>query len=196
MFRFACGALFVGLGFGFARGHHSFDLRALVVVLPSALLVGAALLHWATHPGGIKDTWSGGSITLAGTNPQRLEWSDWALWLTHTGRIDRRAALVRVEKRLLMGLIPLGSVVKSTRDYNQVHLDEQVRTARRRHRGLIFDSYSTEATHLTLTLVLTNAAGERLELLDLNTALDAQRGQRFMQELKAEVENAVSTPQR
>ena len=194
MFRLALGAIAAGLFFGWVTGHKhggTFDLRFLALIIPAAVLVSAAIVHWVTHPNGIKDTWSGGSITVAGPNPNRIQWSDWALWLTHTGFIDRRAAMVRVEKRLLMGLIPMGSVVKSTREFNQVDLREKVHTATRRRRGFI-DSYRKEETHLTLTLCLSNSVGEQLDLLDLSTGLHANRGQRFMQELKLEVEAAIA----
>jgi hypothetical protein len=197
MFRFAVVGIFLGLGWGFFGGHRTgttFDPVSLALLVPCVVLIGAALAHWATHPDGIRDTWAGGSVSLKHTNPHWLEWSDWALWMTHAGRIDRRANMVRVEKRLLLGLIPVGTTIKSTREFNQANVDSKVQTTTYRRRGFFFNSYHTEATHLTLTLVLTNNQGERLTLLDLNTALGGSRGERFMSELKRLVEEAIANP--
>lgn len=191
MFRFAFLGLLGSVVLFFAARHGASGVHpsmAIALFVPSVVLVVAALVHWATHPDGIRDTWAGGSISFKHAQPHQLEWSDWALWLTHQGRIDTRANMVRVEKRLLLGLIPAGTTIKSTRDFNQVAVEEKVNTYRRRHRGLFRDRYTTESSHLTLTLALFNAANDRIVLLDLNTALEPTRANRFMQELKQQVE--------
>jgi hypothetical protein len=196
MFRAAIAGLCLSVPLGFLIGAthppYGFERWMLLVMVPCALLIGAALLRWGRYPEGIRDTWSGGSITLTRNDAQVLEWSDWSLWQTNAGRINRVTNMVRVQTRLLMGLIPISTVNKSTREFNQVLLDEKEKlgTVLQEHA----DDEDDAPTYARLTLVLTSAAGDRLELLDLNTRLGDSNERDFMRELERLIRRAVGHP--
>ena len=193
MFRAAiiglCLSIPLGFLIGAMRPPYGFESWLLVLAVPCAVLIAAALARWARHPEGIKDTWSGGSSTLTRNDAQLLEWSDWSLWQTNAGQINRVTNMVQVQTRLLMGLIPISTVNKSTREFNQVLLDEKenLDTVLQEHA----DDEDAEPTYATLRLVLTSAAGDRLELLDLNTRLGDSNERDFMRELERLVRRAI-----
>jgi hypothetical protein len=197
VFPIAIVGLVLSLICGFSFGHHFgtfFDLRALPILVPCLALVASSYIHWARHPDGIRDHRDGGSVHLKRRSATYLEWNDWALLFTHRGFIDGRANLVRVERRLLMGLIPLSRVMKSTLEFKYVRLDEQLQTTTRERREFAGTARTEEPSYYTLTLVLANRAGEQLDLLDLNTPLGNSAERDFMRDLKKQVEELVEDP--
>jgi hypothetical protein len=193
MFRAAIAGLCLSVPLGFLIGApYGFERWLLVPAVPCAVLVAAVLLRWGRSPEGIRDTWSGGSITLGRNDAQVLEWSDWSLWQTNTGRIDRVTNMVRVQTRLVMGLIPISTVHKSTREFNRVLLDEKEKLGRVLQEHA--DDEDAEPTYTRLTLVLTSAAGDRLELLDLNARLGDSKERDFMRELERLIRRAIGHP--
>lgn len=193
MFRSAAVGVVLSVTLGFRLSLNTsniFNLYVLVVLVPCAVLVLASLGHWVLTPEGIKDTWAGGSVSLKQA-PHRLEWNDWALWMTHRGYLDRRTQIIKVEQRVLMGLIPLRTTMKSTRGFSQVYLSEALHTKQRR-RQKFMDVGGRVDSHFTLTLVVASASGERMELLDLNVPLQDSPQRAFMEELKGLVEVAVT----
>lgn len=191
--------LVVGLVFSLVftfEPHFRFGAEPRWQVLPVAVVCGAAIaavIHrWTRHPTGMFDWIQGGVVDITHRDPERLRWIDWAVAITRQGSIDVRTGRVRLERRLLLGLIPLNVVERPLDDFYRVEVKVTPRESRRRHRGL-FEHDRYEVTGNDYAVYLVDRRGDRLCVLDLSTGLHG-RGDEFVGGLRQLLEEVVGRP--
>lgn len=165
-------------------------------LLPLALAFGAAIAtvfwRWSRHPLGMFDWVQGGVVDITHRDPERLRWIDWAVAITRLGTIDTRSGFVRLERRLVLGLIPLNVVERPLDTYYRVEVKVTPRESRRRHRGL-FNHDHYEVVGYDYAVYLVDRRGDRLCVLDLSTGLHG-RGEEFVGGLRQLLEDVVGRP--
>jgi hypothetical protein len=82
---------------------------AVVIAAVVAGILAAVVTQWVRHPDGARDWMHGGITYIDRDDPSQLGWVDWALLVTRRGRIHDRAARLRLETRLFLGLLPIAS---------------------------------------------------------------------------------------
>ena len=108
----ACALAVVVAGLLVVTGHdlpaRQKALALLVLVVASGSLV-AVVVQWARHEGGTQDWLHGGVVYIDRDDPSQLAWVDWAVVVTRRGLLHTGAARLRLETRLLFGLVPIAS---------------------------------------------------------------------------------------
>lgn len=165
-------------------------------VLPGALLcaagIAAVFWRWSQHPGGLFDWIQGGVVDVTSSDPERLSWLDWAIAITRRGTIDTRAGWVRLERRLVFGLVPLNVVERRLDEFYRVEVKVTTRESRRRHRSFFSDD-RYQVVGYDYAVYLVDRRGDRLCVLDLSTGLTG-RGEGFVGGLRQLLEDAVGRP--
>jgi hypothetical protein len=144
------------------------------------------LVEWARRPGGVRDWLQGGVVTVGPDGGGRVEWTDWAVAVTRVGYVDRRAGVLRLERRLLFGLVPLAPVVRPLSDVARVELQVEAREGKQRWP---FESERPIVGH-TYRLNLVDRRADRLCVLDLEAGLDG-RGERLVTRLRDQLQAAL-----
>lgn len=133
----------------------------LFVFLACVIVVLTVLAKLLGPGSGIRDWSSGGIVRIVRDDPRRIVWSDWAVVLTRRGSVDKVARRLRLEERVLLGLIPWGSIERPLGDhedctaehhFHDLGRDEETHRAR--------DAYD----HVVL---LHRSDGQPLRLLDV-----------------------------
>lgn len=186
----------VGFLFGAFSGEVTRAYRPLFMA--AAVACGAGILavfwRWYRHPNGIFDWTQGGVVAVTRADEQMLTWVDWAIFLTRRGAVHREGGWVRLERRLLFGLVPLGSVVRPLADFYRVEVSVSEHRGRRRRRGLsLFDDHD-EVSGYTHAVSLVDRKGDRLCVLDLTTGVDDGGGGHFIGRLRGLLEEVVGVP--
>ena len=135
MFPLLLGVLAVCAFFGLEPVQHGAHPRWLAVAgcALAALGVLRVLWEWVRRPDGVRDWIEGGVVAVGHDGRTRVEWEDWAIAVTRVGYVDRRAALLlRLERRLLFGLLPLAPVVRPLSDLARVELKVEAREGKQR----------------------------------------------------------------
>jgi len=108
----ACGLALVVAGLFVMTGHdlpaRQRALALLVLVVAGVSLV-AVVIQWARHGDGAQDWLHGGVAYIDRDDSSQLGWVDWALVVTRRGLLHPRAARLRLETRLFLGLVPIAS---------------------------------------------------------------------------------------
>lgn len=195
MFPALVGALLAALFLVFeprfeGHGDPRWSLFPLVLALGAA--VGVVLWRWALHTQGVFDWLQGGIVDITQRDPERLRWVDWAVAITRRGTIDTVAGFVRLERRALLGLIPLGVVERPVGDFYRVQVEVTPRESRRRRRGL-FDDDEYDVVGYDYAVYLVDRRGDRLCLLDLSTGIGG-RGEAFNGRMRQAAEDLIGRP--
>jgi hypothetical protein len=83
-------------------------LAVLVTVVCAGCLI-AVVTQWLRHDDGARDWLHGGVAYIDRDDSSQLGWVDWALVVTRRGLLHDRAARLRLETRLFLGLVPISS---------------------------------------------------------------------------------------
>lgn len=167
--------------------------QGLPLALVFAAAIGAVFWRWSRHPTGMFDWIQGGVVDITHRDPERLRWIDWAVAITRQGLIDVGTGRVRLERRLLLGLIPLNVVERPLDAFYRVEVKVTPRESRRRRRGLFADHHDLEVTGYDYAVYLVDRRGDRLCVLDLSTGLHG-RGDEFVGGLRQLLEDVVGRP--
>lgn len=162
--------------------HGAADLRLLAIALPGLAMIAAIGARWSNHPHGIKDWGDGGVIDMTTDDHGRLVWVDWSIGVARRGVIDKAAGSLRFERRLLLGLIPLGAVHRPLRDYYRVALTSEPRE----HKGRVVG--------YELALFVVDRKADRLCVLDLSVGVDKGPRDRFVDALRGKLEELIGRP--
>lgn len=159
-------------------------------VRPLALLTGAivAAVAWRmlSRPDAIRDWWQGGTVSIEQDDAEALRWSDWAVFMTRVGVLDRRTRRVRLDRRVLCGLVPLGAVERPLADFYRVEVRADL--VQRRHRGEVHD------VRFDYAVALVDRSGARTVLLDLAGGVHAKAPERLVATLREALEREIGRP--
>ncbi|MCO5172294.1 MAG: hypothetical protein M9894_38845 [Planctomycetes bacterium] len=187
------GLLFCAFGV-YAGGMQHAPLPALVAgALACAAGIAAVFWQWHRHPHGVFDWTQGGVVDVIRADAQMLTWVDWAIFITRRGAIHREGGWVRLERRLLFGLVPLGSVVRPLTDFYRVEVSVTEHRNRRRRRGLSLFDDDDRVSGYTHSVSLVDRRGDRLCVLDLTTGVD-DGGGHFIGRVRGLLEEIVGVP--
>lgn len=196
MFPALWGALVLSLFLVFEprfSGHGAPRWPYLPLALAFAGAIATVFWRWTRHPMGIFDWVQGGVVDVTHRDPDRLRWVDWAVAITRLGTIDARSGLVRLERRLLLGLVPFNVVERRLDEFYRVEVKVTPRESRRRHRGFFFDHHTHEVVGYDYAVYLVDRRGDRLCVLDLSTGLHGA-GDEFVGGLRQLLEDVVGRP--
>lgn len=169
------------------------SLGRLAIGIPLAAVVIAAIVRMAAHPDAIKDWYAGGVVYLGRDDAYRLEWVDAAIAITRVGSIGLRDGSIELERRLLLGIIPAGTVRRPIGEFYRVDvradLEEQVR-----RRGWTGWRQEDRPIRYHYVIDLVDRRGDRLRVLDLAAGINDERAERFVGDLRIRLEKAISSP--
>jgi hypothetical protein len=108
----ACALAVVVAGLFLVTGHdlpaRQRALALLVLVVAAGSLV-AVVIQWARHGDGAQDWLHGGVAYIDRDDSSQLGWVDWAVIVTRRGLLHPGARRLRLETRVLLGLVPIAS---------------------------------------------------------------------------------------
>src|SRR5687768_6458324 len=156
--------------------------------LPCIAGLAAVVIQWMSHPDGVKDFVQGGVCDVSQADSERVAWTDWAIFMTRRGEVDRRTGQVRLVRSLFFGLIPLGTVLRPLGEFYRVEVKVDERTSTRKRRSFGFElGHETVTVGYTYSVNLVDRRGDRLCVLDIGTGLTGP-GERFVGELRNKLE--------
>jgi hypothetical protein len=197
------GLLLVGLlAGGFFVGealHRGASPPAPALVAALACLVGVAvvLVRIFIHAGGVTD-WVQGGVVDAWGDGERVTWSDWAIAITRRGSVDARTGVLRLERRLAFGLIPLATVVRPLGEFYRVEVVVTPRTRRRRNGrvgllDLALDEEVVTGHHHAVYVV--DRRADKLCVLDIEAGTWlGDRAERFVGRFREQLAEVVGRP--
>lgn len=174
------------------EGHGDPRWALLPLAAAFAAAIGLVFWRWTRHPLGMFDWIQGGVVDVTHRDPGCLRWIDWAVAITRRGTIDATSGQVRLERRLLLGLIPLNVVVRRLDEFYRVEVKVTPRESRRRNRGL-FNHDTYDVVGYDYAVYLVDRRGDRLCVLDLSTGLHG-RGDEFVGGMRQLLEDMVGRP--
>lgn len=202
----ACGLALVVAGLLVMTGH---DLSArqralalLVLVVAGGSLV-AVVIQWTRHGDGAQDWLHGGVAYIDRDDSSQLGWVDWALVVTRRGLLHPRAARLRLETRLLLGLVPIASqeIRLSENDRAQAsHGDWTAGPQLGQSRGWDIPGIDVDTGFFTRARIRSDHAVELLSerdgpvrLLDLSTRGQGASSADFVETLAARINQRLNT---
>jgi len=127
----ACALAVVVAGFLVVTGH---DLPArqralaLLVLVVAAGSLAAVGIQWARHGDGAQDWLHGGVAYIDRDDSSQLGWVDWAVIVTRRGLLHPGARRLRLETRVLFGLVPISSHEIRLSESDRAHAAQGDRT--------------------------------------------------------------------
>jgi hypothetical protein len=175
------------------KAGHPVPLAPVAIGLPLLLGLLGVILQMISHPQGIRDWVQGGVIDVTSTSAGRVRWIDWAIAFTRQGSLDPAAGYVKLERRLLFGLIPVGSVLRPLRDFYRVEVQTEPRYRRRGRRGFAGDYSDHHLVGYSYAVFLVDRSGDRLCVADLDAGT-GRAAEQFIGNLRQQLEAAVGRP--
>ena len=169
----AVSALATGDEVGSPRAHKAWVLVAALLVA----IVAAVVTQWVRHPEGVRDWMHGGVTYIERDSNSQLSWVDWALVVTRRGLIHDRAARLRLETRLFLGLVPIASHEIKLDASDRAQVTRRDHTAAR-HQG-IASARRRVRVHTDHIVELASASGETVRLLDVSTRTEGEATRQF-----------------
>jgi len=156
--------------------------------------IGAVVHRWMTRPDAIKDFYWGGTVDITRDNDERLSWEDWTIGLSRFGTVDRRAGRLRLERRLVFGLIPVGTIDKPLSDFYRVEVDTVLKERRHRSHGFQVDHHRSRPDHWDYVVRVVARNTDRLTVLTVSAPLNDKKAERLVADLRLRLERDVGSP--
>mgnify|MGYP007037739458 CR=1 FL=1 len=184
----------VGLLASLAWEGRPLDPRLVLAAVVAGLPVLGVLLRMATAgPDAVRD-WLQGGVLDVREGADRVTWIDQALVFTRRGEVDKRRLTLRLERRLLCGLIPLGVVTRPLGDFYRVEVRSQAVEDHRRRREGLFGTGQVRISHWNHELSLVDRRAARLLVMDLSVTPRGQKKERVIVRLREALQALLEPP--